>query len=119
MFTPSIGSSSMAYSEELAQRIRNEIGAHPALVEKQMFGGIAFMIHGNMSVGVAGDELMVRVGKESDGAAMARPHVRPFDLSGRPMAGWVLVAAEGLSADEDLASWIDTGVQYAESLPPK
>ncbi len=109
----------MPYSEELAQRIRDEIGDHPALVERQMFGGIAFMIHGNMSVGVAGDELMVRVGMENDGAALSEPHVRPFDLSGRPMAGWVLVGADGTTADNDLAQWIDTGVQYAESLPPK
>ncbi len=109
----------MAYNEELAKRIRDEIGDHPALVEKKMFGGIAFMVHGNMSVGVAGDELMVRVGKENDEAALAEPHVRPFDLSGRPMAGWVLVGADGTTADKDLASWIDTGVQYAESLPPK
>lgn len=109
----------MAYSKELAQRIRDEIGAHPALTEKQMFGGVAFMVHGNMSVGVAGDELMVRVGKENDEAALARPHARPFDKTGRPMAGWVLVAAKGIGTDEDLAGWIDTGVGYAESLPPK
>ncbi len=109
----------MAYSEDLAKRIRDEIGAHPALVEKKMFGGIAFMVHDNMSVGVAGDELMVRVGKENDETALAEPHVRPFDLSGRPMAGWVLVGADGTTADKDLASWIDTGVTYAESLPPK
>ena len=109
----------MAYSEELAHRIRDEIGDHPALVEKQMFGGIAFMVQGNMSVGVAGDELMVRVGKENDGEALAQPHVRPFDLSGRPMAGWVLVEADGTAADKDLSGWIDTGVAYAESLSPK
>jgi hypothetical protein len=109
----------MAYNQELAERIRDEIGAHPALVEKQMFGGIAFMIHGNMSVGVAGEELMVRVGKENDETALAEPHVRPFDLSGRPMAGWVLVGADGTTAEKDLANWIDTGVTYAESLPPK
>ncbi len=109
----------MAYSEELAQRIRDEIGEHPALVEMKMFGGIAFMIQGNMSVGVSGDDLMVRVGKSNDEEALAEPHVRPFDLSGRPMAGWVLVGAAGIAADADLSGWIDTGVNYAESLPPK
>jgi hypothetical protein len=62
---------------------------------------------------------MVRVGKENDEAALAEPHVRPFDLSGRPMAGWVLVGAEGIATDADLSRWIDTGVNYAESLPPK
>ena len=109
----------MAYSEELAQRIRDEIGEHPAVVEKQMFGGIAFMVHGNMSVGVAGDELMVRVGKEDGVKARDEAHARPFDLSGRPMAGWVLVAVEGTESEDDLARWVDTGVGYAESLPPK
>ena len=109
----------MAYSEELAQRIRDEIGDHPALVEKQMFGGIAFIVQGNMSVGVAGDELMIRVGKENDQNALSKPHVRPFDLSGRPMAGWVLVGADGTAADKDLSGWIDAGVSYAESLPAK
>lgn len=109
----------MAYSEELAQRIRDEIGDHPGLVEKQMFGGIAFMIQGNMSVGVAGDELMVRVGKENGEAALAESHVRPFDLSGRPMAGWVLVAPEAIDSEDGLARWVDTGIAYAESLPAK
>ena len=109
----------MAYSEDLAQRIRDEIGDHPALVEKQMFGGIAFMVQGNMSVGVAGDDLMVRVGKENHDEAMAKPHVRIFDLSGRSMTGWVLVDPAGTASDADLAKWIDTGVGYAESLPPK
>lgn len=109
----------MAFSEELAQRIRDEIGDHPALEEKQMFGGIAFMVQGNMSVGVSGDDLMVRVGKENHDEAMARPHVRIFDLSKRPMTGWVLVAPEGIASDQDLARWVDTGVSYAESLPPK
>ena len=109
----------MAYSEALAQRIRDEIGDHPALVEMKMFGGIAFMVQGNMSVGVAGDDLMVRVGKENDEAALAGPHVRPFDLSGRPMAGWVLVGADGVAAEADLSRWIDAGVTHAESLPPK
>lgn len=109
----------MAYSEDLAQRIRDEIGDHPALVEKQMFGGIAFMVHGNMSVGVSGDDLMVRVGKENHEEAMAQPHVRIFDLSSRPMTGWVLVGPDGIASDGDLARWIDVGVGYAESLPPK
>ena len=109
----------MAYSEELAQRIRDEIGDHPALVEKQMFGGIAFMVQGNMSVGVSGDDLMVRVGKDADEEALAEPHVRPFDMTGQRMTGWVLVDSEGIDTDDNLARWIDTGVAYAESLPPK
>jgi TfoX/Sxy family transcriptional regulator of competence genes len=109
----------MAYSEELAQRIRAEIGDHLALEEKQMFGGIAFMVQGNMSVGVSGDDLMVRVGKEHHDEAMAQPNVRIFDLSSRPMTGWVLVDPDGTASDEDLARWVDVGVSYAESLPAK
>ncbi len=109
----------MAYSEELAQRIRDEIGGHPALEEKQMFGGIAFMVQGNMSVGVSGDDLMVRVGKENHEDAMAQPHVRIFDMGARPMEGWVLVDPDGTATDADLARWIDVGVSHAESLPPK
>jgi hypothetical protein len=84
-----------------------------------MFGGIAFMVGGNMAVGVSGSELMVRVGPETDAAALARPGVRPFDMTGRPMAGWVLVAADGYADDATFASWLDQGIAFARSLPPK
>ena len=73
---------------------------------------------GRLSVGVAGDELMVRVGKENHEEALAEPHVRPFDMTGRPMTGWILVGAEGVASGDNLARWVDTGVAYAESLPP-
>lgn len=109
----------MAYSDELAQRIRDEIGDHPALEEKQMFGGIAFMVHGNMSVGVSGEDLMVRVGKENHDEAIDQPHARIFDMGARPMKGWVLVDPAGTTDDDDLARWIDVGVTHAESLPAK
>jgi TfoX/Sxy family transcriptional regulator of competence genes len=84
-----------------------------------MFGGIAFMVGGNMAVGVSSDDLMVRVGKETYDEALSRPGVREFDMSGRPMRGWVLVSASGYSTEADLESWIDRGVSYAASLPPK
>jgi TfoX/Sxy family transcriptional regulator of competence genes len=84
-----------------------------------MFGGIAFMVGGNMAVGVSSDDLMVRVGKETYDEALTRPGVREFDMSGKPMRGWVLVSDAGYSTDADLTSWIDRGVSYAESLPPK
>lgn len=109
----------MAYNQRLADEIRARIGDHPELAEKQMFGGIAFMIGGNMAVGVAGDELMVRVGKEAHDEAEAKPGARIFDLSARPMRGWVVVAAEGFSTGRDLDSWVEQGVTYAESLPRK
>ena len=103
----------MAYDQHLAIDIRSRIGSQPCLAEKEMFGGIAFMVHGNMAVGVSGDELMVRVGKEAHDEAVARPGARIFDLSARPMRGWILVT------DADLDSWIQQGVAHAESLPPK
>jgi TfoX/Sxy family transcriptional regulator of competence genes len=109
----------MAYDPRLADDVRAHLGDHPGLTEKQMFGGIAFMVNGNMAVGVSGNELMVRVGKEAHDEAVARPGARIFDLSARPMRGWVSVAPEGFATDGDLHSWIEQGVAYAEGLPPK
>ncbi len=84
-----------------------------------MFGGIAFMVGGNMAVGVSGDDLMVRVGKETYDEALTRPGVRELEMSGRPMRGWVLVSDRGYSTESELGNWIDRGVSYAASLPPK
>ena len=109
----------MAFDAELADRIRRHIGPRPDLVERQMFGGIAFLVGGNMAVGVSGDDLMVRVGKDAHDEAMSRPGARMFDMSGRPMRGWIVVAAEGFATDEDLRAWVDEGVSYAASLPPR
>ena len=109
----------MPYSEALANDIRARIGTHPALTEREMFGGIAFMVNGNMAVGVTGQELMVRVGKDAHDEAVARPGARIFDLSARPMRGWVVVAPEGIADERLLHGWIDQGVAFAETLPPK
>jgi hypothetical protein len=109
----------MAYSKALADEIRARIGDRPGLSERQMFGGIAFMLNGNMAVGVTGDELMVRVGKEAHDDAMSLPGARIFDMSARPMRGWILVAPEGFANEADLDAWIDRGVALAETLPPK
>ncbi len=109
----------MAYNAGLADDIRARIAARTDLTEKEMFGGIAFMVGGNMAVGVSGDDLMVRVGKETYDDALGKPGVREFDMSGRPMRGWVLVSASGYSTEADLTSWIDRGVSYAASLPTK
>ena len=84
----------MAYDEGLAHRVREVLRDLPGLVEKKMFGGIGFLVHGNMACGVNGDELIVRVGPEGYQEALARPHARPFDMTGRPMKGWVWVASE-------------------------
>jgi TfoX N-terminal domain len=109
----------MAYDEGLATRIREVLGDHPGLAEKQMFGGLAFLLHGNMACGIRGDDLIVRVAAEVADAAVGEPGTRPFDLTGRPMTGWLLVDTEGHAEDEDLRRWVDRGVAYASSLPPK
>ena len=109
----------MAYDEGLAERVRERLAGEAGLQEKAMFGGIAFMLDGNMSVGVSREDLMVRVGPDGTDDALAQPHARLFDMTGRPMRGWILVAPEGVEDDEDLAAWVARGVAYARSLPPK
>jgi TfoX/Sxy family transcriptional regulator of competence genes len=109
----------MAYDEGLAQRIGDMLGEQPGLVEKKMFGGVGFLLHGNMACGVHKDALIVRVGPERYDEALKRPHTRPFDMTGRPMKGWVMVAADGYEADDDLNSWVQQGIEFALSLPPK
>lgn len=103
----------------IADEVRSAIQPHRGLTEREMFGGIGFMIYGNMAVGVSGDELMVRVGKDAHDDAVSRPGARTFDMGARPMRGWVAVSSEGFSTEADLASWVEWGVSYAESLPPK
>ena len=109
----------MAYDEALAQRIRAALPAVPGLTEKKMFGGIAFMVDGNMACGVTGNNLMVRMSPDATAAALAQPNVRLFDMTGRPMKGWVVVEPAGLQAEDDLTHWIAQGVAFAQSLPPK
>ena len=106
------------YSEELAARVRSVVSTHPAASERKMFGGVCFMIGGNMACGVVGKELMVRTGPEHHAEALSRPHARPMDFTGKPMAGMVFVASEALD-DAVLASWIALGVGYASTLPAK
>ncbi|MFI1394712.1 TfoX/Sxy family protein [Streptomyces sp. NPDC020681] len=109
----------MAYDEGLAQRIRDHLDRHPGITEKHMFGGLSFLYHGNMAVGVIGDEMIVRVGPEATDAALARPGARVFDFTSRPMRGWITVGAGGLADDGALCTWVDEGHAFAASLPPK
>ncbi|MEU6508979.1 MULTISPECIES: TfoX/Sxy family protein [unclassified Streptomyces] len=109
----------MAYDEGLAERIRERLGDDPGITEKRMFGGIAFLHRGNMAVGVTGDDLMVRVGPDATDAALARPGTRLFDMTGRPMRGWVVVAGDAVAEDAELAGWIERGRAFAASLPSK
>jgi hypothetical protein len=109
----------MAFDEDLARRVRDRLAAETGVTEKAMFGGLAFLLDGNMAVGLAGDELMVRLGPEASDAALERPHTRPFDMTGRPMKGWILVAPEGVAGERELAGWVARGVDFARSLPAK
>ena len=109
----------MAYDAAIAEEIRAVIGEHPGLTEKEMFGGIAFMINGNMAVGVSGEDLMVRVGKDAHDEMMALPGATTFSKSARPMRGWLTVTREGFGTEDDLKAWIGRGVAFAETLPKK
>jgi hypothetical protein len=110
----------MAYDEKLAERIRMYLAKRKGLVEKKMFGGVAFLLNGNMTCGVHDNELIVRLAPEDTDKALARKNTRVFDLSGgRPMKGWILVDPAGLKTEKELAEWVNTGVRYAAALPPK
>jgi TfoX N-terminal domain len=109
----------MAYDEALAARIRDILGGAEGVAEKKMFGGIAFLINGNMACGVNRDDMIVRLEPEQTDAALAEPHVRLFDMTGRPMKGWVVVGPAGVADDADLRSWVGRGADFARSLPAK
>ena len=109
----------MAYSETLAQRLRDLFAGRPDIAERKMFGGLVFMAGGNMACGVHGDELMVRVGRAAYADSLELPHARPMDFTGRPMRGFVIVAADGIATAADLREWAGRGVAYAASLPEK
>ncbi len=110
----------MPYDINLADRVRLALEKFPGCIEKKMFGGVGFLLHGNMVCGVQGNDLLVRVGVENNARALSNPNVRPFmAMPGKPMAGWVLVAPEGLSTSQELAQWIELGYTYAASLPAK
>lgn len=109
----------MAYDEQLAERIRAVLRGRDGVTEQKMFGGIAFMINGNMAVGITRDELMVRVGPDAHDEAVAQPHVRIMDMGNRPMRGMVTVAPPGVASDADLQRWVDAGANVAMALPPK
>lgn len=84
-----------------------------------MFGGVGFLLHGNMACGVNKDDLIVRVGADNYSNAVMRPHARPFDITGRPMSGWVMVELAGYADDSDLSNWVQTGIEFALTLPAK
>lgn len=109
----------MAYSEALAAQIRALLPRSKTVMEKKMFGGVGFMIHGNMACGVHRDNLIVRVGAERYDDALKEPGAHEFDITGRPLKGWVLVGPAGCSGADNLERWVRLGVDFARSLPPK
>jgi hypothetical protein len=107
----------MAFDEKLAARIRSQLGKRKGLTEKKLFGGIGFLINGNLACAVSKEEMLVRVEPETTETILKKEHTRVFGT--RPMKGWILVAPEGLKTAKALAKWIEIGVNYAASLPPK
>jgi TfoX/Sxy family transcriptional regulator of competence genes len=110
----------MPYDEDLANRIRELVAGEPGLTEKKMFGGLAFLIGGNMSVAASGQGgLMLRVDPDETEKLLAKPHARAFEMRGREMQGWLRVDDEGIRTKRELEPWVKRGVAYARSLPPK
>lgn len=108
----------MAYNLNLAERIRSELSGMPYL-EKKMFGGVGFLLNGNMACGVNQDNLIVRIGPEKHAELLKMPYVKPFDLTGKPMKGWVIVEPEGYRTPKQLGVWVKEGLEFALTLPPK
>jgi TfoX/Sxy family transcriptional regulator of competence genes len=109
----------MPYNEALGRQIRKQLRQLPGLQEKSMFGGIGFLVNGNMACGVHRESLILRLGAADYAAALKEPHVRVFDMTGRPMKGWVTVSADGYSDSKALSRWLKQSIEFAQSLPPK
>jgi len=109
----------MAYSQLLAGRVRDVVGGDRRIGEKKMFGGVCFLLNGNMLVGVWKDWLIVRLGPAAGAEALREPYVKEFDVTGKPMRGWVMVEPEGLERDDQLQGWIDRAMQFVKTLPAK
>ena len=109
----------MAYNEELAARMRAKLKSSRGVVEKKMFGGVGFLVNGNMACGIIKDDLIVRLSDDDFEKALKQKHVRVFDYSGRSMTGWIYVSAEGYKSDKALEGWMEKGMTFARSLPKK
>ncbi|APW60976.1 TfoX/Sxy family protein [Paludisphaera borealis] len=106
----------MPFSESLAARTRDALVREKDISEKKMFGGLCFLLHGKLLVGVYGDSLLLRLGPDGAKAALKEPHVRQMDMGGRPMKGWVIVEPEGVDADRQLAGWIERAVEFVMTI---
>ena len=108
----------MAYDLKLAERIRSELDGIP-VVEKKMFGGVGFLVNGNLACGVHKDDLILRVDPEIHDSLLKKAHAKPFDLTGKPMKGWLVVEAAGVKTEKQLRAWVKQGVEFASTLPAK
>ena len=109
----------MPYNEQIEARVEKITSSWEHTEQKNMFGGICHLLNGNMFCGVYKDLLILRLGEENGNKALALPHVRPFDITGKPMKGWVMVEQDGFRADHDLASWLNQAKEFVSFLPPK
>lgn len=109
----------MAFSEALAARIRDALARKKGIEERKMFGGVGFLLHGNMLVGVWKDSLIVRLGPDEGSDALLEPHVKEFDITGKPMKGWAMVRPEGVEGDDQLKEWLRRAVNFVGKLPAK
>ncbi len=109
----------MVYSKSLAARIQHVVSNRSDVAEKKMFGGVCFLLNGNMLVGVWQNSLIARVGLEAATAALEQEFVRAFDVTGRPMKGWIMVDPDGIDTDVQLRTWIDRSLEFVGTLPPK
>ncbi|MCY3759359.1 MAG: TfoX/Sxy family protein [Acidobacteria bacterium] len=109
----------MQNEDPLNGRIRQILSSRRKISERKMFGGVCFMINGNMCVGTWKGSLIVRLDRKNHDQTLAEPHTRPADMNGRTMKGWALVEPAGIESDSDLAGWVDRAARFAESLPPK
>lgn len=109
----------MSYGRQLADRVRHTLGKQRGLVEKRMFGGVVFLLRGNMLVGIWEQSLIARLGPDAAAQALQEPNVRAFDVTGRPMRGWVMIDPDGLDRDADLAAWLARAQEFVETLPGK
>ncbi len=109
----------MAFDEDLAARVRDALSRTRGVKEQKMFGGLCFLLNGNLLVGVWKDSLIARLGPDEAPAALGEPHVRVFDVTGRPMRNWVMVEPEGVEDDDQLAAWVGRATAFVRTLPRK
>jgi len=109
----------MVFSESLALRVRHAVSKHHGVTEKRMFGGVGFLLNSHMFVGIWKDSLIVRLGAAAAEGGLAEPHAREFDVTGRPMRGWLMIEPDGIERESQLVGWLERAIEFVRLLPPK